>query len=446
MNEKNLPPILHKESDQTSVFDGSTIRSQLLWASLFPLVLFGLLSTLVIYTILNQTTLKLALERNSARVQALTSSLGYSEFPLKSLTNADLIKAIEPIDFSRRSQLYLIDQNGNIVASSEEASSKFPSNELNLKKLSQNESAVSQLLESTNTNKKIVVSSAAIPNSGGMVLILIENWADIHTPVGYYQAIIFSLLFLGTILSLVMLSVSIERVTRPISILAENATGAVPGSVFHPIMEHGPKEIRDMINAFNNMVIRLAEQQAILRQYAHKALLSQEEERQRLSHELHDSTMQDLVGLIQRVELCRIELDHDPAIASRRLDELQQLLGQTLNDVRRMSYALRPPVLEDFGLSIAVDALCKDMRQEKPQTPCEYLILGQVRRLQGDLELAIYRVIQEALTNIRKHAPNSTFVQVRLKFAKDEILAEIENDGSLFVNQGMNAFVNSTLR
>ena len=88
--------------------------------------------------------------------------------------------------------------------------------------------------------------------------------------------------------------------------------GPCPAASFIPCPEHGPQEIRALINAFNQMVIRLAEQQTALRQYAHKALLSQEEERQRLSHELHDGTLQDLVGLAQRVELCRNELERDP--------------------------------------------------------------------------------------------------------------------------------------
>ena len=105
---------------------------------------------------------------------------------------------------------------------------------------------------------------------------------------------------------------------------------AVPGSLFRPMAEQGPLELRLLIKAFNKMVVQLAEQQSSLRQYAHKALLSQEEERQRLSHELHDGTMQDLVGLVQRVELCRSEMDRDPLLARRRLDELQGLLEQTL--------------------------------------------------------------------------------------------------------------------
>jgi signal transduction histidine kinase len=245
-----------------------------------------------------------------------------------------------------------------------------------------------------------------------MGVVLTEPWSGIMAQAFYYQLVLVGLLVLGTVLCLGMLYLSLGRVIRPIAVLAENASGAIPGSVFHPIPENGPREIRTLINAFNQMVIRLAEQQSTLRQYAHKALLSQEDERQRLSHELHDGTVQDLVGLAQRVELCRSELDSDPQLARRRLDELQKLLEQTLTDVRRISIALRPPVLEDFGLSIALDALCKDLQQEKPALRCDYILSGKARRLAPELELAVYRVVQEALANVRKHAQDATRVQV----------------------------------
>ena len=131
-------------------------------------------------------------------------------------------------------------------------------------------------------------------------------------PAFYYQLVLIGLLVLGTIFTLYMLSLSVGRVTGSIAALAGNAAHAVPGSLFRPMVEQGPLELRELIKAFNQMVVQLAEQQTGLRQYAHKALLSQEEERQRLSHEFHDGTLQDLVGLVQRVELCRNELEVDP--------------------------------------------------------------------------------------------------------------------------------------
>lgn len=420
----------------------STIRVQLLWASLFPLAFFGLLSTLVTSSALNQMMLNLITQRNTAQVQVLADSLA------KDLTNEpapttsalkSVLQTLEPVAGSR---LYLIDAQGKLIASSEAGLSNLPLNSNDLALFIQNNKPGSRLIESTATSDEVVVSFAPLPG-GKLGAIIEEPWAANMSPAFYYQLILVALLALGTVLSLGMLSIGIGRIIRPIAVLAENATGAVPGSVFHPVPERGPQEIRVLISAFNQMVIRLAEQQTVLRQYAHKALLSQEEERQRLSHELHDGTLQDLVGLTQRVELCRNELERDPLLARRRLDELHGLLEQTLGDVRRISNALRPPILEDLGLSVALEALCKDLQQDKPALQCEYTVSGEPRRLQPDLELAVYRVVQEALTNVRKHAQDATLVQVELFFGEDQIQATMKNDGEVFANQDVRSFVRS---
>jgi signal transduction histidine kinase len=196
-----------------------------------------------------------------------------------------------------------------------------------------------------------------------------------------------------------------------------------------------------LIKAFNQMVLQLAEQQGSLRQYAHKALLSQEEERQRLSHELHDGTMQDLVGLVQRVELCRNEMERDPALARRRLDELHALLDQTLGEVRRISNALRPSILEDLGLPAALHALCSDLEGQMPSVRCHCLVTGEQRRLSSDSELAVFRVVQEALANIRKHASQATRVDVEMSFQEGEIQARVRNDGQVFSNPDVRSLV-----
>ena len=432
MNENSNPADLSR----------STIRSQLLWASLFPLAFFGLLSTLVTSSALNQMMLNLVIQRNTAQVQVLADSLAHDfsieHTPTTTALNS-ILQTLEPVDGSR---LYLIDTQGKLVASSEAGLSSPPFNNDQLTLFIRDYKPGSQLMESTETSDTVVVSFALLPGEK-IGVIFEEPWAASMLPAFYYQLVLVGLLGLGTALSLGMLSLSIGRVIRPIAVLAENATGAVPGSVFHPVTERGPLEIRSLINAFNQMVIRLAEQQTVLRQYAHKALLSQEEERQRLSHELHDGTLQDLVGLAQRVELCRNELERDPQLARRRLDELHGLLEQTLGDVRRISNALRPPVLEDLGLTVALEALCKDLKQDKPTLECEYTVSGEPRRLQPDLELAVYRVVQEALTNVRKHAQDASHVQVELIFGKDEIQARVKNDGAVFINQDMRSFVRS---
>ena len=442
MNEGTDQPVSIMSSYNSIEASGSGIRTQLVWATLFPLAFFVLLTTLVISTALFRITLNLVLQRNTAQAQVVAYTL-LSEGSLTHLNvPSTLMTALQKIHPVEGSVLFVVDSDGHILGNSASDQNMIPVNLTVLMSLIQDWNPASILAESMITNDQTILSFAPIPGENIGVL-LTEPWSAVMSPAFYYQLILTGLLILGVVLSLVMLSVGIGRIIQPIANLAENATEAIPGSVFHPIPERGPKEIRTLIMAFNQMVIRLAEQQSLMRQYADKALLSQEEERQRLSHELHDGTLQDLVGLSQRVELCRNELDHSPEIARSRLDELHRLLGQAIEDVRRISNALRPPVLEDFGLSVALDALCKDLSQEKPDLQCEYLISGTHRRLQPDLELAIYRVVQEALANIRKHAQNATLVQLELFYSETEIRVRIKNDGSGFKIQDLPTLVRS---
>jgi two-component system sensor histidine kinase DegS len=151
--------------------------------------------------------------------------------------------------------------------------------------------------------------------------------------------------------------------------------------------------------------------------------------------------MQDLVGLVQRVELCRSEMERDPLLARRRLDELQGLVEQTLGDVRRISNALRPSILEDLGLPAAVQALCDDLQKQMPSIQCQCLVTGAQQRLSADLELAVFRVVQEALGNIRKHVISVTRVEVQMEFRENEIRTLVRNDGPVFPTPDVRSLV-----
>ena len=407
---------------------GSTTRRQLILASLFPLALFGLLSILVTASALYEQTLRLALQRNTAQVQLVASSLVGIETSSASHVQSNLQGALRVLKPENGSQFYLVDPVGNLVAGSEIATMGIPLPGVGLQSIIQSRQPGSQLIDLSNPTGEAIVSYAPLTASN-LELIFVEPWARIMAPAFYYQLVLGGLIVLGIIFSLYMLSLSLGRIIRPINILAENASRAVPGALFHPMAEDGPLEVRTLIKAFNLMVIRLAEQQTTLRQFAHKALLSQEEERQRLSHELHDGTVQDLVALSQRVELCRSELERDPELVRHRLDELHKLVERTLSDVRSISNALRPSILEDLGLAVAIKTLCTDLENQMPSVQCSYTISGVERRLSPDLELAIFRVVQEALVNIRKHASSATHVEVGLAFENLEVKTVVRNDG-----------------
>lgn len=177
---------------------------------------------------------------------------------------------------------------------------------------------------------------------------------------------------------------------------------------------------------------RLQEQQAMLEQYASQVVRGQEEERRRLSRALHDETMQELVALVQRVELCRSAIDRDPAVARRRLDELQALSKDMVVKLRRISNDLRPLVLEDLGLSAAMTFISDDLARHMPDCAVRCEIVGRERRMPADLEVTAFRIVQAALANIRHHAPAATRVDVTLVFDEREMQAIVQDDGPGF--------------
>lgn len=435
-------PLVERVNQPTNDLSADPIRTQLLWAMLFPLALFGLLSILVIATAFRQLSLELVRQRNTSQIQALAATLSQKSDVGGLPDSQQLRSAAQSAGVDNSAAVYLINTQGQPVVSSNPIPGQYLLGVEEISQLSQISEPSSELMESSSTNDEVMVSTAAIPGMEYRA-VLVEPWKTIMTPATNYQLLLAGLTLLGIVLSLVTLSLAIGRIIQPIRILAENATGAVPGSVFYPIKVYGAQEIRTLISAFNQMVIRLAEQQSALRQYSHQALLSQEEERQRLSHELHDGILQDLVGLSQRVELCRIEMTTDSNQAQKRLAEFHDLLNRTLNEVRGISIALRPPVLEDLGLPVAIGALCNELTQHNPRVKCELVINDKSKRLDADLELGIYRVVQEALTNIRKHAADATDVKVEVVFGEDDILARISNNGSVLTNQDIQGYVRS---
>ena len=291
--------------------------------------------------------------------------------------------------------------------------------------------------------RRMVVSSAPLPGINWSIL-LVEPWNEIIAPTIPYLGALVGLMVLGIMLALELLLIHLRRVTRPLVVLVREAEQVTDRAPFHPLAEQGPREVRTLIRAFNRMVNRLAQQQDAVRQYANQVLRSQEDERQRLSRDLHDGTVQELVGLLQRIELCRGDLARDPGAAQRRLDELQDLAQRALADARRMSNDLRPLLLEHLGLPAAIRALCDEVSRQMPNARVHCEIVGNQSRLPADLELTAFRIAQEALTNLRKHAASATQVNVALYFEEWGIAVSVEDNGPGFAPVDVQALARSS--
>jgi PAS domain S-box-containing protein len=168
-----------------------------------------------------------------------------------------------------------------------------------------------------------------------------------------------------------------------------------------------------------------------LRRFALSVQKAQEDERARIARELHDDLCQRLTGMKFRVEVLEDRLIPADRRAGRRLRDFAQELDRTIVDVRRISSNLRPSVLDDFGLVTALRLLCRDF--EKTHSIRTTFEEGTIpsRRVDPSIEIALYRIAQEALSNIARHA-GATAVTLRLTDDRDSLSLVVEDNGKGF--------------
>lgn len=159
-----------------------------------------------------------------------------------------------------------------------------------------------------------------------------------------------------------------------------------------------------------------------------RVVQAQELERRRLARELHDETGQALTSILLGLKPLEEALADHPARAG--LAELREQVVSALQDVRRLAVELRPSVLDDFGVVAALERLAETFGEQTGIRVDFHSALGEAR-LPSDVETALYRVVQESLTNIAKHA-NAHNVSVSVARRDNAVAATIEDDGAGF--------------
>jgi len=182
----------------------------------------------------------------------------------------------------------------------------------------------------------------------------------------------------------------------------------------------GGPQIAGLARAFNDMLARLEHER---RESARQALSVQEGERQRVARELHDEVGQVFTAIMLQIESAAA---HAPADLHDELEELRETARTGAIDVRRIAARLRPEALEDLGLRSALSALVSAFaEQTNIQTEKTLEMPGQLDREQ---ELVVYRVAQEALTNVARHARASR-VEVSLRREDGQVVLRVSDDG-----------------
>ncbi len=276
-------------------------------------------------------------------------------------------------------------------------------------------------------DERVVAFSPVAPL--GWALLLEESWAQVASP--WLQTTQAAPLVLIPLLGLALWALwfGAQQIVFPLQALETSAAALAWGdyqAVQQPV--GGIEEIQRLQRTLAHMAQKIARARESLRSYIGAITAGQEEERQRLARELHDDTLQSLIALQQRVQLARIKLADDQR-AMALLDELEQLTQSAIRELRRLVRALRPIYLEDLGLNAALEMLAAE--QQTPDLSVRFRLHGEPQRLAPEVELALYRIAQEALNNAVQHAA-AHHIELALTFSSNTVRLTVQDDGKGF--------------
>lgn len=182
----------------------------------------------------------------------------------------------------------------------------------------------------------------------------------------------------------------------------------------------------------------LGQKEQLLHQLVDKLITAQEDERKRLAADLHDGIIQSLIAVWYRIQRITSTTKLQDDECHSELNETSRLLNEQILEIRRMLYDLRPLILDNYGLFPAVESYVQKL-QEKNSISIELSIKGSDENLNSRLEITLFRILQEALTNVIKHA-NATSASVALTAEADIISLKVDDNGT-----GLNTSLLSTV-
>jgi two-component system sensor histidine kinase UhpB len=277
---------------------------------------------------------------------------------------------------------------------------------------------------------KILIANALIVIAAAIVASATTAQYVRSAPM-YSTLELVTLLAAGGVLVSVLVNALILRVAlSPLALLGETANRVEQGELdaHAPYSPVADRELVHLTWTFNRMLDSLAMYRRRLREIAARSLNAEEAERKRIARELHDETAQTLAALLIRLRLARAATD--PEKQGAMLDALRLELSEALEGVRRFARGLRPPALDELGLVAAIESHVRMLQQASAlEVAIDADPLGDV--LTPEAELALYRIVQEALSNALRHA-GATRATVTIRRERGHVSARVEDNGCGF--------------
>lgn len=185
--------------------------------------------------------------------------------------------------------------------------------------------------------------------------------------------------------------------------------------------------IEERIKSKEEMERHLLEYQSLYRLYVKEVELAIAEERTRIACDIHDGLVQTLVGLNYRLDHSADQMDKDPNLSLESILEAKRLLKEAISEAREVVFNLRPIYLDRSGLFPALKNYLKTYEKQY-QIRAELQVSGDEKSLASQAKVFVFRIVQEALANVQKHA-KAQQVQVRIRIGKEALSASIIDDG-----------------
>ena len=260
---------------------------------------------------------------------------------------------------------------------------------------------------------------------------------------------------LGSIGIALIIAIGMSRsIVKPVHKLIDATNKIAEGDMSKSIAFGGIDEIGLLSSSFEVMRVKLADSLEGLRQYnvqleervvertkqikasqkkvenlLKMVISAEEEERKRIARGLHDETMQSLSALLMKIDMC--SKMYADVVPSEKIDEMRNIALKTLDEIHSLIQNLRPTVVDDLGLEAGIRWLLDKHLAEKGIT-CDFNVIGaEEKRFNHRIETALFRIIQEAVINISKHA-SAENVFIVLQYMSDSIAVHMEDDGKGF--------------
>jgi two-component system sensor histidine kinase UhpB len=243
----------------------------------------------------------------------------------------------------------------------------------------------------------------------------------------------------GILITLLVNSWIIRSALQPLHELGDAIGQVNQGQINIPdsLKNYQDPDIHRLVIAIDAMLSRMASYTSQLQAFSERAINAQEEERVRIARSLHDDTAQSISMLIIHLERLNSMIPADRPDITRYIADSQNVATRLLENLRKIIWDLRPSILDDLGLVAAIRWFART-NLEKAGVKVEFWVDDEEMRLPSPLETMLFRIAQEAISNIVRHA-NASLVSIRLWTADPYIWLEVQDNGCGFDLENISA-------